>query len=303
VLARVIQGFAAGGEWGAAAAFMAEWSSPGRRGFYGGLLLASISAGLLMGSGVAALLTTVLSQDDMVAWGWRLPFLFGLVLIPVGLYLRRNVEEPPVFLRKRSIVLPPIKGEFIRLLARATGMALPLSIASYMATVYMPSFSQLHGHIERSQSLWGNTAALALALVGAPFFGHLSDRWGRTRLMMLACILMAVFAYPLFALIATGLSFSLYLACHLALMVVVLTYTGPGSASLTELFPTSSRATGAALANAFAGVLGGSSPFLSTWLISRTGVAASPALLIVAAAVIAFFALIGTRKNAERELR
>lgn len=304
-VARIVQGLAAGGEWGTAAAFLAEWSTPGRRGLYGGMLLSSISAGLLLGSGVAALLSTLLTADQMFAWGWRIPFLLGIVLIPVGLYLRRNVDEPPVFRDEVASRAPrvPVRGEFVALLVRGTGICLPLLIGSYMATVYMPSFGQLQGHIDRSFALWANTAALALSVIAAPIFGHLSDRFGRTRQMMVASVAMALLAYPLFAAIAGGLSYPLYLGAHLLLTAVVVLFTGPAPACIAELFPTASRATGAALSNAIAGVIGGSSPFISTWLINASGAPAAPALLIVAAAVIAFFALIGTAGHARQPLR
>jgi len=303
LLARLLQGFAAGGEWGTAAAFLAEWSTPGRRGFYGGLLLSSVSGGLLLGSGVAALIATTLSQEQLFAWGWRIPFLLGIVLIPVGVYLRRNVEEPPVFQRQRAAPAPVVAGEFVPLLVRGTCLCLPLLVASYMATVYMPSFAQLHGQIARSSALWANTGALALSVVAAPLFGGLSDRWGRKRQMMIAAVAMMVVSWPVFALIASGVSFPLYLAAHLGLTLIVVSGTAAAPACIAELFPTASRSVGASLGNAIAGVLGGSSPAISTWLIGVSGVVASPALLIVFAAAGSFFALIGMREMTRHELR
>jgi MHS family proline/betaine transporter-like MFS transporter len=303
LVARLLQGFAAGGEWGTAAAFLAEWSTPGRRGFYGGLLLSSVSGGLLLGSGVAALITTVLTQEQLFAWGWRIPFLLGIVLIPVGLYLRRNVEEPPVFKRHQAAPRPVVPGEFARLLVRGTCLCLPLLVCSYMATVYMPSFAQLHGQIGRPLALWANTGALALSVIAAPLFGHLSDHWGRRRQMMVAAGAMVLVAWPVFALIASGVSFPIYLAAHLLLTLVVVSGTGPAPACIAELFPTASRSVGASLGNAIAGVLGGSSPFISTWMIGVSGVVPSPALLIVFAAAASFFALLGMREMTHQELR
>jgi MHS family proline/betaine transporter-like MFS transporter len=303
LIARLMQGFAAGGEWGTAAAFLAEWSTPGRRGFYGGLLLSSVSCGLLLGSGVAALITSVLTPEQLFAWGWRVPFLLGIVLIPVGLYLRRNVEEPPIFKRHQADPRPIVPGEFVRLLVRGTCLCLPLLVASYMATVYMPSFAQLHGHVERAAALWANTGALALTVVAAPLFGHLSDHWGRRRQMMVAGLVMIVIAWPLFALIASGLSFPAFLAAQLFLTLAIVLGTAAVPASVAELFPTLSRSVGASLGNAIAGVLGGSSPFISTWLIGVTGIVASPALLIIFAAAASVLALLGMREMTYEELR
>jgi MHS family proline/betaine transporter-like MFS transporter len=303
LFARLLQGFAAGGEWGTAAAFLAEWSTPGRRGFYGGLLLSSVSGGLLLGSGVAALVTTLLTQEQLFAWGWRIPFLLGIVLIPVGLYLRRNVEEPPVFQLQKALPRAVVRGEFIPLVVRGAFLCMPLLVASYMATVYMPSFAQLHGHIARSAALWTNTAALALTVIAAPLFGHLSDRWGRKRQMMIAGVAMAAVSWPVFALIASGVSFPVYAVAHLFLTLTVVLGTSAAPACIAELFPTASRSVGASLGNALAGVLGGSSPAISTWLIGTSGIVASPALLVIFAGAASFLALIGMREMTRSELR
>lgn len=301
LLARVVQGLAAGGEWGTAAAFLAEWAGPNRRGLYGGMLLASVSAGLLLGSGVAALLSSSLAPDAFASWGWRIPFLLGVVLVPMGIYLRRHVDEPPVFEAHAAAVAavrPPIAGVFVR----AVMICLPLLIGSYMATVYLPSFGQLQGHVGRSAALWSNTAALALSVVAAPLWGLLSDRIGRRRQLLLACVALVLLPYPLFAAIADGTTFAGYLGLQLALTLAVVAFTGPAPACIAELFPTTSRAAGASTANAIAGIVGGSSPFISTWLIAATGIPASPSWLIVASAVAAAAALVGLREMAHEPL-
>src|SRR5208282_5260130 len=95
--ARLMQGFSAGGEWGGSTAFIVEWAPDGRRGFYGSFQQASVAAGILLGSAVAALISTALAPEAMDAWGWRVPFLLGAILGPVGIYLRRNIDETPAF--------------------------------------------------------------------------------------------------------------------------------------------------------------------------------------------------------------
>jgi MHS family proline/betaine transporter-like MFS transporter len=303
LIARVLQGLAAGGEWGNAAAFLAEWAKPGRRGFYGGLLLASVSGGLLLGSGVAACVSTLLSPEQMTDWGWRIPFLLGAALIPVGLYMRRNVQEPPKFRAQASAgEVPQHQTAFPALLLRAACICLPLLMASYMVTVYMPSYAQLYGSIPRSMALWANTCALALTVVGAPIVGLMSDLYGRRRQMLICAVLLIVMAYPMYWLIASGVSFSAFFAIQMLLTAVVVGFNGAVPATVTELFPTSTRAVGAALANAIAGVFGGFTPFISTWLIKASGSVASPAWLVVFCAVAALLALVGMKEMAHREL-
>jgi MHS family proline/betaine transporter-like MFS transporter len=265
VSARLLQGLAAGGEWGNAAAFLSEWAGPGRRGLFGGLLLSSVAGGLLLGSGICALLSTILSADELGDWGWRVPFLLGAALIPLGIYMRRNVEEAPAFRSARAAAGAASKPHFILMLVRATCVCLPLLVASYMATVYMPSYAQLYGHIERALALWANTLALVLTVCLAPLVGHLSDRYGRRPSMMASALLMVVLPYPLYALIATGLPFTGFLAIQLA-------------------------------------VLGGFTPFISTWLIHTSGIVSSPSILVIIAGAAALLALRGMRETAHLEL-
>lgn len=302
LVARLLQGLAAGGEWGNAAAFLAEWAKPGRRGFYGGLLLASVSGGLLLGSGVAACVSTALSPEQMADWGWRIPFLLGAALIPVGLYMRRNVEEPPKFRSQPTGDVPQNQTAFPALLLRAACICLPLLMASYMVTVYMPSYAQLYGAIPRSMALWANTCALALTVVGAPVVGLLSDLYGRRRQMLICAVLLVVLAYPMYGLIASGVSFPTFFAIQMLLTAVVVGFNGAVPATVAELFPTATRAVGAALANAIAGVFGGFTPFISTWLIKESGSVASPAWLVVFSGAAALLALIGMKEMAHREL-
>lgn len=302
VSARLVQGLAAGGEWGNAAAFLSEWAGPGRRGMFGGLLLSSVAGGLLLGSGVSALLSTLLSAEALADWGWRVPFLIGAALIPLGIYMRRNVEDAPAFRSARAATGATPTPHFALLLARATGICLPLLVASYMATVYMPTYAQLYGHIERSFALWANTLALLLTVCLAPLVGHLSDRTGRRPSMMVCALLMVVLPFPLYALIASGLSFAGFLAVQLLLTAVIVGFTGSAPACVTEIFPGPVRSVGSSLANALAAVLGGFSPFISTWLIHTTGSVPSPSALVIIAGAAAFLAVLGMKETAHSAL-
>jgi MHS family proline/betaine transporter-like MFS transporter len=302
LFARVLQGLAAGGEWGNAAAFLAEWASTGRRGFYGGMLLASVSGGMLLGSGASALVSTLLTQQHLFAWGWRIPFLAGAALVPVGLYMRRKVEEPPPFRSHSGERKPLPAGNFYGLLLRASCLCLPLMIASYMATVYMPSYAELYGHLARSSALWSNTCALGLTVIAAPFVGSLSDRYGRRRLIIINSAALIVFSFPLYLWIASAVPFGTFLCIQLLLTIMVVGCNGGVPAAVAEIFRTSSRSTGAALANAIAGLLGGFAPLISTWLIGRTGSVVSPASLVVFAAAAALIAAAGMKETAHAEL-
>jgi MHS family proline/betaine transporter-like MFS transporter len=177
VACRLLQGFAAGGEWGCSTAFIVEWAPQGRRGFLGSLQQASVIGGLLLGSGVVALLSTVFTTDQMESWVWRVPFLLGAVLLPVGIYMRRNIEETPAYREKQRVTtsaqLP--WGSAME----AFGFTILWTVAFYIVLAYMPTFTQKYAGLSRPESLWSNTIGLLVAVIAIPAMGHLSDRFGR----------------------------------------------------------------------------------------------------------------------------
>src|SRR5216684_1686070 len=169
VLARLMQGFSVGGEWGNSTAFMVEWAPEGRRGFYSSFQQCSLVAGLLLGSGIAALLNTVLATDTMQAWGWRIPFLIGSMVALVGIYMRRNVEDSPIYRRVASgqaasgaRSLPIVET------AQAFGFMIVWAVQFYIFLAYMPTFTQKYAGLGSAAALWSNTAGLLLLMVAIP---------------------------------------------------------------------------------------------------------------------------------------
>ena len=156
VVARLIQGFSAGGEWGGSTAFMVEWSPHGRRGWYSSFQQASIALSLVLGSGTGALLTSIMSAETLNAWGWRIPFLFGIVLALVGAWLRRNIDETPAYRAAMQDKIQPAGSGFV-LALRAFGFTIHWTVAFYILLSYMPTFTRLHAGVSPSQSLWSNT--------------------------------------------------------------------------------------------------------------------------------------------------
>ena len=188
--ARLLQGFSAGGEWGSSTAFIVEWAPPQRRGLFGSLQQASVAGGFLLGSLTAASLSTWLSPAALEAWGWRIPFLFGGLLGPIGLYMRRNIEETPPF--KAAVQARTDRGiasapNGWRLAARAFGFTVLWTIAYYIFLSYMPTFLQKHAGLDRAQALWSNTLALLVLVAAVPAAGALSDRIGRKPLLLASC--------------------------------------------------------------------------------------------------------------------
>jgi MFS transporter, MHS family, proline/betaine transporter len=280
VTLRLVQGIAAGGEWGTSTAFMIEWAPEGRRGFFGSFQQVSTAGGSLLGSGVAAILTSSLSSAAMLDWGWRVPFLLGALLLVVGAYMRQNVDETPSYEASRQAAAeqPPVAG--FPLGARAFGFTIFWTIAYYTLLAWMPSFTQRFAGLSPSQALWSNTIGLIAMVIAVPFWGALSDKVGRRPLLMASAISIGLLSFPLFSLMASGTGLALVLPIQILFGILLALYSGAGPAAISEIFPTHLRSTwmssGYALAVA---IFGGFAPFVATWLIQATGSPVSPTYL------------------------
>jgi MHS family proline/betaine transporter-like MFS transporter len=300
VCMRVVQGFAAGGEWGTSTAFMVEWAPQDRRGLFGSFQQVSTAGGTLLGSAVAAIMTSSLSQATMLDWGWRVPFLFGVLLLFVGAYLRQNVEETPSYQASRQAAADqPVVAGF-PLGARAFGFTIFWTIAYYTLLAWMPSFTQRFAGLTPSQALWSNTIGLIAMVIAVPL-GALSDRIGRKPLLMASAISIGLLAYPLFSLMTNGTGLALVMPLQILFGILLALYSGAGPAAISEIFPTHLRSTwmtsGYALAVA---IFGGFAPFIATWLIQVTGSPVSPTYLYLLPAAVISLAVIWSLKETAR---
>ncbi len=296
VVARLIQGFSAGGEWGGSTAFMAEWAPSGRRGFFASFQQASIALSLVLGSGTGALFSSLLAPADLASWGWRIPFLLGIVLALVGFYLRRRVGETPVFeaaseaAARRGSASSAASGFGPAL--RAFGFTIHWTVAFYILLSYMPTFTRLHGGVTGSEALWANTIGLLALMVLIPFFGALSDRVGRRPLLLASCAFFAVLTLPLFGVILRHPGFGALIAIQLLFDAAIALFSGAGPAAIVEMFRTIGRGTWMTTAYALAtAIFGGFAPFIATWLIRATGSPLAPAWYVIAAAVVSFLVI------------
>ena len=302
VACRLLQGFSAGGEWGGATAFLVEWAPPQRRGLFGSFQQASVAAGLLLGSGIAAACSTLLSPEQLDAWGWRLPFLIGGLLLPVGLYLRRNVEETPAFRDARPARLEAPSGWTAA--ARALGFTVLWTVAYYIALSFLPTFTQKFAGLTRAQARWCNTLGLAVLVIAVPAIGRLSDRIGRKPLLLASCVAFVVLPYPLFALMVQSGGLIAVLVAQIAFALAIALYSGPGPAAIAEMFPTRLRttwmSTGYSLAVA---IFGGFAPYVATWLIANTGSPLAPTGYLIGAAIVSGGVILTLRETAHEPLR
>ncbi|HEV8261133.1 MAG TPA: MFS transporter [Burkholderiales bacterium] len=306
VIARMLQGFSAGGEWGGSTAFIVEWAPENQRGFYGSLQQCSVAGGLLLGSAVAALVSSVLPAQTVDDWAWRIPFLLGGLLGPVGLYMRRNIGETPAFARAQETTSAATSDTPAPawLAARAFGFTILWSVSYYIVLAYMPTFLQRHVMLGRSEALWATTAGLLVLVTTIPLSGLLSDRFGRKPLLLAACVAFMVLPYPLFDLMLVGASLGTIIAIQVALALGIALYSGPGPAAIAEIFPTKGRSTWMSTGYSLSvAVFGGFAPFVATWLIEKTGSLLSPAYYLMAAAAASTVVVLRLEESADKPLR
>lgn len=309
VVVRLFQGLSTGGEFGGSSAYIVEYAPQHRRGFFGAFQLVGVASGFLCGSLTAALLNSLLSKQDLAAWGWRLPFLFGLAVGIVGAYMRWKIEDTPIFtdLEEQGATA---KSPFIEAISRhpketllAFTSTLHNTVAYYIALIYMTNYMINIGKLPQSTALWISTAGLAFMIVQLPFWGALSDRVGRRPLMIGSCVAFIVLGYPFFLLASSG-SVALAVIGELLMMVCYAPYAATCASFLTEIIPTRVRYTSMSFGyNTAVAVFGGFAPFIATWLVRETGSSLSPAIYLIAAAVITGIAVIRCRETAFEPLK
>jgi MFS transporter, MHS family, proline/betaine transporter len=309
VICRLLQGFSTGGEWGGAAAFLVEYAPPGRRGLVGSMQQFSTQIGSVSGSLSAALLASSLSQADFYAWGWRIPFVIGFVLGPIGYYLRRKVAETPAFERaveRRTVERSPLFAairEYRTRMLQAFGLSIIGCMANFTFVIYLVNYAINTMKLPPGSALTCAVCSGLIVVTLTPLVGFLSDCIGR-RPMILACALLnLVFDYPLFLLAIRGGTFASLLAALMCNAVFQSMYTGVIPSILAEMFPTRVRYTGLSVSYGFAVVLfGGFAPLVSTWLVSVTGNPLAPAFYIMTGGAISAAAILSMREHLNKPL-
>jgi MFS transporter, MHS family, proline/betaine transporter len=304
VVARLIQGLSAGGEWGGSTAYIVEYAPEGRRGFIGSWQQFSVGGGFLLGSLSGTVLSFALSPEALTSWGWRVPFLLGIVVGGVGVYLRWRLADTPKYTEieeHHALASAPL-AEAFRQYPRETltafGITLHNTVAYYISLVYMTGYLINVGKLVQSTAQLIGTVCLAVFVILIPFTGMLSDRIGRRPLLMASCVGFALLGYPFFLLGSSGRADLAFFAQFLMVALLSL-YAGCCPAAYAELFPTRVRYTALSIGyNIAVAIFGGFAPFIATWLIRETGDPLAPAFYVIAAAVVTFVILTRIRETA-----
>ncbi|MGY3128254.1 MHS family proline/betaine transporter-like MFS transporter [Agrococcus sp. UYP33] len=298
LLSRLIQGFSAGGEFGTATTFLIE-TAPHKKMFYASWQIAAQGASMLLASGFGFALNTWLSEEDLYAWGWRVPFFVGLLIGPVGLYIRARLSEPDELgttERRTSPLGTLFREHWGRLLAGSAVIGVA-TISVYMI-LYMPTFAVTNLDIPPAAAYLGGVVAGTITVFASPYVGHLADRFGPARIMTYAAVAALVLAWPIFQLIVSLRSVVALVVAIALLGVIMAFYFAPLPGLLSSMFPADIRGSGLSVTyNVGVTLLGGIAPLVLTWLLQATGSLNAPSLYYMAIAVLSLVGLYFVRKR------
>ncbi len=306
---RLLQGLSAGGEIGGAVSFLVEHAPPERRGAYAAWLQSSMGVSNILGALTGTALTAFLTPEQLSSWGWRVPFIIGLAVAPVGLWLRATLEETPAFEhegaeRPRSL-LTSLRDVFVqqpRALAIAAGVSIVWVVSVYTLLLYMPTYVQRTLGFSPSTAFTASMVGNVAMVLGCLFAGRLSDRIGRLLTVRIGTVLLLVATYPVLAWVVSARTVTALFIGQALFCALVSVFTGSVPAVLAALFPPRMRATGVSLTYNFAAVVfGGFAPAVLTFLTESTHNTMAPALYVVAAAAVSLLALGFVRQGGASE--
>jgi MHS family citrate/tricarballylate:H+ symporter-like MFS transporter len=292
VIGRLIQGFSAGVELGGVSVYLSEIATPGHKGFYVSWQSGSQQVAVIFVALLGVWLSTLIPPAEMMAWGWRIPFLIGCIIIPLIFILRRSMQETEEFLERRRSTQHPTPGEILRALVHnwrivTIGMLMVTmtTVSFYFITAYTPTFGREVLGLTSIDSLLVTLCVGISNLFWLPVMGAVSDRVGRRPLLILFTGLMLISAYPVLSWLVSAPSFQRLLAVELWLSFLYASYNGAMVVALTEIVPVRLRTAGFSVAYSLAtAIFGGFTPAVSTYLIEATGNRAVAGLWLMFAA-------------------
>jgi MHS family citrate/tricarballylate:H+ symporter-like MFS transporter len=294
LIGRLFQGFSAGVELGGVSVYLSEIATPGHKGFYVSWQSASQQVAIIFAAALGYAINALLSSAEVVAWGWRIPFFVGCLIIPVIFAIRRSLQESEEFLARRH--RPAMREIFQsifdnwRVVLAGSMLVLMTTVSFYLITVYTPTFGKQVLHLSIADSLIVTVFVGLSNFIWLPVMGALSDRVGRKNLLIAFTALAAMTAYPVLWWLVEAPTFGKMLSVELWLSFIYAGYNGAMVAALTEVMPIHVRTVGFSLAYSLATTFGGSTPLIATGLIHFFGDKAAPGWWMAIAALCGLFA-------------
>jgi len=305
VAMRMVQGLSVGGEYTNSVIFLVESAPSQRRGLAGSWSPFGAGSGILLGSATGAVVNLLLPREDVASWGWRLPFLLGLIVGLAGLYIRRHIPEPPA-LDKMERAAAPIVEAFRtewRAIFKIVGFNLALAVGFYMVFVYAATYLETIVHASAKEALDINTVNMLVMLALVPLMGLLSDRIGRKPVLVAATLGLVALSYPCFWMMHHR-DAVLILIGQMGFAVLIAMFSGAGPTTMVEVLPARVRCTALSVGyNLSVGVIGGLTPLIATYLIERTADDFAPAYFLMLTGAISLGVILTMRETYRDALR
>lgn len=299
LIARMIQGFSVGGEFATSTTFLVEHAPANRRYLYGSWQFAGQGAAVMLAGIVGSLVTRGLTPDQVVSWGWRLPFIVGLVIGPVGFYMRTKLAETPEFLQEkaagRRAAAPTIDafGHYKTRMLCGLAIVLGGTASFYVLFIVMPTYAIRTLHLGLQASFVAPLVGGATMMLTSPIGGLLADRFGRKAMLGFPVLFLLILIMPAFAWLAAEPSVARMVVVEFVLSLFLGAFSGAFGTAVADLFPVGVRATGMTVSYNFGvTIFGGFAPLIVTWLIATTGSPLAPAYYDMAGLILALIAVL-----------
>lgn len=303
VVLRLLQGLSIGGEYTGSLVYLVERARPERRGLFGTFAILGGGVGALAGSGTALLISASMSAEAVESWGWRVPFLCGILIGVVGLYLRRRLPETRERTEQAGVarLIRAYRTQWPSV-PRIAGLNLMHAVGVFATFIYMKTYLQVQVGVSRTEALQVTTLGLLALMVMTASFGALSDRVGRKPVLIASSIALILLASPLLVLM-NGSSFGVLLAGQIGFAVIIGAYAGTAPATMAEMLPGQVRVSGTSLGyNLCMALFGGTTPLVVVYLIKASGSDLAPAFYLMAAAAVSLAVALGLKETAKRPL-